>query len=125
MKHRPTLRASRAPALLAALLAVVDCRGETTKDPPIVPIRNMYDQPRYKIQGESAFFADHRMMRPPVEGAVPREREARPRGRDRAPRGRQRLRAHDPEASGGCSREHGQTPRTRQRPLRRLLRPVP
>jgi mono/diheme cytochrome c family protein len=38
----------------------------------------MYDQPRYKIQGESEFFSDHRMMRPAVEGAVARERELDP-----------------------------------------------
>ena len=54
------------------------CRGETSKEPPITPIRNMFDQPRYKIQGGSEFFADHRAMRPPVEGAIAREREVDP-----------------------------------------------
>jgi mono/diheme cytochrome c family protein len=64
-----------AVSLAAALVA---CRGETSKDPPIVPIRNMYDQPRYNIQSESEFFKDHRTMRPPVEGAVAKEREVDP-----------------------------------------------
>jgi mono/diheme cytochrome c family protein len=30
----------------------------------------MYDQPRYDVQEESAFFPDHRTMRPLVEGVV-------------------------------------------------------
>ena len=67
-----------AAAVLTTLLAISGCRGETSKDPPIVPIRNMYNQPRYKIQGESEFFADRRMMRPPVEGAVAREMDIDP-----------------------------------------------
>ena len=63
-------------ALVAATIgaALVGCRGQTSKDPPIVPIRNMYHQPRYNMQAESEYFADHRTMRPPVEGAVARER---------------------------------------------------
>jgi mono/diheme cytochrome c family protein len=61
-----------------ALAAAAGCRGQTSKDPPIVPIRNMYQQPRYNIQGESEYFADHRTMRPPVEGAISREREVDP-----------------------------------------------
>lgn len=51
------------------------CRGETSRETPIVPIRNMYNQPKYSIQGESEFFADHRTMRPPPEGVVSREEE--------------------------------------------------
>lgn len=67
--------------LFTALFAAVGaagCRGETSKDPPLVIIRNMYDQPRYNIQGESEYFADHRNMRPPVEGAIARERDIDP-----------------------------------------------
>jgi hypothetical protein len=63
---------------IGAAALVAGCRGETSKDPPIVPIRNMYDQPRYNIQSESEFFADHRTMRPPVEGAIARERDIDP-----------------------------------------------
>lgn len=77
MRHRATPCAGGWRLFLAALLAVAGCR-ETSRDPPIVPIRNMYDQPRYGIQGESQYFADHRMMRPPVEGAIAREREIDP-----------------------------------------------
>ncbi len=55
--------------------ALIGCRGETTHETPFVGIRNMYNQPKSKIQGESAFFADHRDMRPPVEGSVSREAE--------------------------------------------------
>ena len=55
-----------------ALSAVASCRGQTTQDAPIVGIRNMYDQPKYQIQGESEYFPDHRSMRLPVEGVVSR-----------------------------------------------------
>jgi mono/diheme cytochrome c family protein len=65
-------------AVALAGLAASGCRGQTSKDAPIVPIRNMYNQPRYKIQGESEFFADHRTMRPPVEGAISREMDIDP-----------------------------------------------
>ncbi|MEO6420489.1 MAG: cytochrome c [Polyangiaceae bacterium] len=59
----------------SALTLLSGCRGETTHETPFVGIRNMYNQPKAKIQGESAFFEDHRDMRPPVEGAVSREAE--------------------------------------------------
>jgi mono/diheme cytochrome c family protein len=55
------------------------CRGQTSKESPIVGIRNMYDQPKYDIQEESSFFADHRTMRPLVEGVVSQEEEIDPR----------------------------------------------
>jgi mono/diheme cytochrome c family protein len=70
-KHSQTLLAF---ALVAAPL-LAGCRGETTKETPFVGIRGMYDQPRYNMQEESAFFPDKRNMRPPVEGAVSREEE--------------------------------------------------
>ena len=58
--------------LLGTLLlgGVSACRGQTSKESPIVGIRNMYDQPRYEMQEESAFFSDHRTMRPLVEGVI-------------------------------------------------------
>ena len=59
--------------LLGALSA--SCRGQTSKDTPVVGIRNMYDQPKYEVQEESAFFADHRTMRPLVDGVVSTEEE--------------------------------------------------
>lgn len=58
---------------------VAGCRGQTSKESPIVGIRNMYDQPKYDIQEESAFFADHRTMRPLVEGVISRDEEIDPR----------------------------------------------
>lgn len=62
-------------ALFAAVaLSAAGCRGETSKDPPVFGIRNMYDQPRYDDQEESAYFDDKRTMRPIPEGAVSRER---------------------------------------------------
>lgn len=63
-------------ALLA--LAITGCRGQTSKEPPVAILRNMYSQPRYNAQSESKFFADGRTMRPPVEGTVAREVEISP-----------------------------------------------
>lgn len=61
----------------AALLA--GCRGETSRERPIVGIQHMYDQAKYDMQEESKFFADGRTMRPLVEGVVSREEEVDPR----------------------------------------------
>jgi mono/diheme cytochrome c family protein len=66
-------------ALLAITPGLAGCRGSTSKESPIVGIRNMYDQPKYDIQEESSFFADHRTMRPLVEGVVSTEEEIDPR----------------------------------------------
>ena len=57
---------------LGALLSTA-CRGGISEDPPVVPIRGMYNQARYDDQDKSPFFADGRVMRPPVEGTVARE----------------------------------------------------
>lgn len=62
--------------VLTSLTVLGACRGQQTADAPIVPIRNMYDQPRYDAQQASRFFADGRTMRPPVAGTVAREMEA-------------------------------------------------
>ena len=43
-----------------AIGAIAACRGQTSEDPPIVPIRNMYHQPKYEMQQEGAFFEDGR-----------------------------------------------------------------
>jgi len=68
-------RPMRGLAVIAVALAVVTtgCRGGVSEEPPIVPIRGMYNQPRYDPQEHSEFFADGRTMRPPVEGAIARE----------------------------------------------------
>jgi mono/diheme cytochrome c family protein len=66
--------------LLAAVAvsALAACRGQTSRDTPVVGIRNMYDQPRYEVQEESAFFPDHRTMRPLVEGVVAHDQDVDP-----------------------------------------------
>lgn len=61
-----------------ALSALAACRGQTSRESPIFGIRNMYDQPRYDVQEESAFFPDHRTMRPLVEGVVAHDQEVDP-----------------------------------------------
>jgi cytochrome c5 len=66
-------------ALALLLLSVIaGCRGQTSAEPPIVPLRNMHHQDRYNAQSESEFFTDHRTMRAPVEDTVPRERQIDP-----------------------------------------------
>ena len=61
-----------------ALAAALGCRGQTSTEPPIVVLRNMFDQDRYDPQSYSDFFADQRTMRTPVAGTIPRERELDP-----------------------------------------------
>lgn len=70
----------RSGVMIACVLAgvVAGCRGRTSAEPPIQPLRNMADQDRYDPQSESHFFADQRTMRPPVAGTIPRERELDP-----------------------------------------------
>jgi len=60
---------------LASVIFGAGCTGTPSADPPIVPIRNMYQQPRLQPQAHSAFFQDGRTMRPPVEGTIAREME--------------------------------------------------
>lgn len=57
--------------VLAASIA--GCRGGVTEETPVVPIRNMYNQPRYDDQSHSDFFQDGRTMREPVFGTVAQE----------------------------------------------------
>src|SRR5438132_953677 len=64
--------------VLPLLLAGSGCRGQTSTEPPIVPLRNMFKQDRYNPQAESELFQDGRTMRTPAEGTVPREREVDP-----------------------------------------------
>ena len=76
------MKASHATFVFGTMIALAGvlggCRGQASKDSPIVGIRGMYDQPRYDMQARSEFFADHRTMRPPVENAVSREAEIDP-----------------------------------------------
>jgi mono/diheme cytochrome c family protein len=70
----------RASAFTLVGLALLSggCRGQSSKESPIVGIRGMYDQPRYDVQSKSEFFPDHRSMRLPVENTVTREAELDP-----------------------------------------------
>ncbi len=61
--------------LLLSALVLTSCRGQVSEETPVVPIRNMYDMPRYDPQEESGFFQDGRTMRPQVEGTLAREME--------------------------------------------------
>ena len=74
-----TLSILRVSMVVPLALALLSCRGQTSKETPLVGIRNMYDQPKYDIQEESSFFADHRTMRPLVEGVISQEEEIDPR----------------------------------------------
>ena len=69
------MRPSAFVIVLAAAGALAGCRGQTSRETPIQPIRNMFNQPKYSMQQESAFFPDHRTMRTPPEGVVSREEE--------------------------------------------------
>jgi len=65
-------------ALLISLVfatLTAGCIGGESGEPPVVGIRNMYNQPRYDTQERQPFFADQRSMRPQVEGTVSREME--------------------------------------------------
>jgi mono/diheme cytochrome c family protein len=64
-------------ALLIALVfaTMAGCIGAESGEPPVVGIRNMYNQPRYDVQERQPFFADQRSMRPQVQGTVSREME--------------------------------------------------
>jgi len=60
---------------LALATLATGCIGGESGEPPVVGIRNMYNQPRYDSQERQPFFADQRSMRPGVEGTVSREME--------------------------------------------------
>lgn len=63
----------RLTALAVLLVGLGACaRGCTSRRPPIHPVPNMDDQPRYEAQAASTFFADGAAMQRPVEGTVAR-----------------------------------------------------
>lgn len=76
MSPAKTLALALGSAVLA--LTVAGCQGQTSAEPPIVPIRNMHEQPRYDPQERSHFFPDHRTMRPPVPNTLPVEQPVDP-----------------------------------------------
>lgn len=56
--------------LVMLTVAFAGYRGVVSRRPPILLIDDMVDQPKYKNQGDSAFFADGRQMRLPPAGTV-------------------------------------------------------
>ncbi len=60
---------------LALASWMAGCTGMESTEPPVVGIRNMYNQPRYDTQERHPFFDDQRSMRPQVDGTVSREME--------------------------------------------------
>lgn len=55
---------------LSAMATISGCRGDRDAEPPRQFFPDMDDQPKWKNQGESTFFSDGRIMRPPVQNAV-------------------------------------------------------
>jgi mono/diheme cytochrome c family protein len=62
--------------LVALTLIFAGVRGQTSRLPPVLLFDDMVDQPKYRNQGESAFFQDQRQMRLPAPGSVPWGRSA-------------------------------------------------
>jgi mono/diheme cytochrome c family protein len=60
-----------AMALLAGLAPLGGCRGDRSDKPPRQFFPDMDDQPRWKPQSQSEFFADGRTMRLPPAHTVP------------------------------------------------------
>lgn len=72
MTLRVLIRISVFAVGVSFLLLSAGCRGTPKEKSPIHLIRDMDDQPKYKPQSESYFFADGVTMRTPPEGTVAR-----------------------------------------------------
>ena len=66
-------------AVLATAGVLAGCRGETSRERPVLGIRNMFDQGKYNMQTASEFFEDGRSMRPLPIGVVAHDEEVDPR----------------------------------------------
>ena len=73
LAHLLRRRAALALAVLAFSALSSACSNFTSRQPPIWVWFDMKKQDKYKPQAESAFFADGRASRKPVEGAVAQE----------------------------------------------------
>lgn len=60
-------------AVISVVVLLAGCRGQTSTEPPVIPMRGMHDQPRYDPQSEQRYFDDGRAMRQPVEGTIAQE----------------------------------------------------
>lgn len=58
-------------ACLSAVAGLAGCRGDREDAPPRQFFPDMDDQPKWREQSKSGFYADGRTMRRPVEGTVP------------------------------------------------------
>ncbi len=61
---------------VGAAMMLGGCRGDREDAPPRQFFPDMDDMPRWKVQGESEFFKDKRMLRQPVSGSVPFSRQS-------------------------------------------------
>jgi len=61
-----------AAALTLLVLGGTGCRGNNSEEPPVHIIQNMDFQMKGEAQERNDFFADGRVMRPPVDGTVAR-----------------------------------------------------
>lgn len=73
LAHLLRRRAALALAVLALSALSSACSNFTSRQPPIWVWFDMKKQDKYKPQAESAFFADGRASRKPVEGTVAQE----------------------------------------------------
>lgn len=82
MTRKTTIKTRLTRATLAGILPAIalagltGCRGERSRKPPRELLVDMDDQPRWKPQTKSKFFADGRTMRQPAPGTVPYGRRA-------------------------------------------------
>jgi mono/diheme cytochrome c family protein len=73
LKNKLTIGRFGLALLIITLVSLTGCyQGRPSKKPPIHVNPNMDNQPKYKAQAESKFFADGATMRIPVEGTVAR-----------------------------------------------------
>ncbi len=60
-------------ALVLVGAGMAACRGQVSESSPIVPIRDMHRQQKYRPQDSSDYYQDHRSMRPIPANTVSRE----------------------------------------------------
>ncbi|MBK7404318.1 MAG: cytochrome c [Phycisphaerales bacterium] len=70
-RNATILRALLACAAAGAAMPLAGCRGDRSDKPPRQFFPDMDDQPRWKPQSETPFYADGRTMRQPVANTVP------------------------------------------------------